>query len=360
MSFAQPSPAIQPHGTHFDSEHAKVDRSAREWNRLLAPYKQTDRKRALSQLVTSAVPFVLLWAAMAWSVGAGHYWLTGLLAVLAAGFYLRLFMIQHDCGHGAFFRSATANNRLGGILGVVTFFPYGYWRRTHAIHHATHGNLDRRELGDIKTITVREYQARGRWGRLTYRLYRNPLVLFGLGPVFQFVLKHRFPFDIPWSWKKEWASVLWTDLGILAAAGGLSWLLGWQTVVAVQLSIVLVAGAIGIWLFYVQHQFEDAYWDDDDEWDFYRAGAHGSSFYDLPRWLHWFTANIGYHHIHHLSSRIPNYRLRECFEENPDLQRVARLTLVESLGCLRLRLWDEERRRMVSFREARRGAAAPA
>lgn len=328
------------------------DLSAREWSRLLRPYKRSHLGRAVSQLVTTAVPFLLGWAAMAWSFGAGHYWLMALLALPMAGFFTRLFMIQHDCGHGAFFGSAQANNLLGAVLGVVTFFPYGYWRRTHAIHHGTHGNLDRREFGDIRTLTVREYREKGFWGRLGYRLYRSPFVLFGLGPFFQFVIKHRFPFDIPWSWKREWASVLWTDLAILVVGGGLAYFLGWQTVVAVQLTIVVVAGALGVWLFYVQHQFEDAYWDDGGDWDFHRAGVEGSSFYDLPRWLHWFTANIGYHHIHHLSSRIPNYRLRECFEENPELQQVTHLTLADSLACLRLRLWDEESRRMVGFRQA--------
>jgi len=325
---------------------------ARPWSLLLAPYRRASRRRALVQLATSAVPFAAVWAAMAWSAGVS-YWLTALLTIPAAGLFLRLFMIQHDCGHGSFFRSAAANHRLGAVLGVVTFFPYGYWRRTHAIHHATHGNLDRRGFGDVDTLTVHEYRARGRAGRLAYRLYRNPLVMFGLGPIYLFVIKHRCPFDLPFSWKREWASVLWTDAAILAAGGVLAWFVGWQTVVVVHLSIVFVAGAVGIWLFYVQHQFVDSYWDDADAWDFYRAGAHGSSFYDLPGPLRWFTANIGYHHIHHLSSRIPNYRLRECFEENAELQRVARLTLAQSLGCLRLRLWDEERRRMVGFREAR-------
>ena len=209
-------------------------------------------------------------------------------------------------------------------------------------------------------MTVREYFESGPLRRLGYRLYRNPLIMLGVGPFFQFVLKHRFPFDIPFTWKREWASVLWTNLAILGVGGGLAYLLGWQTVLAVHLAIVLPAGALGIWLFYVQHQFEDAYWDDGEEWDFHAAGLHGSSFYDLPRFLHWFTANIGYHHIHHLSSRIPNYRLRDCFEENPELQNVTRLTLKGSLACARLRLWDEASRRMVSFGEARRAMAAQA
>ena len=320
------------------------------WKRLLAPYKRPSLRRALFQLLDTALPFAALWALMAALLDTAPV-LSLLLALPAGGLFIRLFIIQHDCGHGSFFRSPAANNALGSALGVLTLFPYGYWRRTHAIHHATSGNLDSREFGDIETLTVREYQALSRWGRLRYRLYRHPLVLFGIGPLYQIVVKHRFPFDIPWAWKREWASVLATNVGIAAVAGGLCALVGWQTFLVVQLAVVMVAGPIGIWLFYVQHQFEETYWEHDDGWSFYRAGAHGSSFYDLPRVLHWFTGNIGYHHIHHLSSRIPNYRLREAWEENPALQRVTRLSLRESLRCGRLRLWDEERRAMIGFRE---------
>jgi omega-6 fatty acid desaturase (delta-12 desaturase) len=299
------------------------------WKRLLAPYKRPSLPRALFQLLDTALPFAALWALMAWSLDKAP-WLSLLLAVPAGGLFIRLFIIQHDCGHGSFFRSPAANNALGSVLGVLTLFPYGYWRRTHAIHHASSGNLDARELGDIDTLTVREYLALSRWGRFRY---------------------HRFPFDIPWTWKREWTSVLATNVAIAAVAGGLCALVGWQTFLVVQLAIVMVAGPTGVWLFYVQHQFEETYWERDDAWSFYRAGAHGSSFYDLPRVLHWFTGNIGYHHIHHLSSRIPNYRLREAWLENPALQRVTRLSLRESLRCARLRLWDEERRAMIGFRE---------
>jgi len=320
------------------------------WRELLAPYKRPSLRRAVVQLLDTALPFAGVWALMAWSVHVS-YALTLLLAVPAAGLFIRLFIIQHDCGHGSFFRLPAANHAVGAALGVVTLFPYGYWRRTHAIHHATSGNLDQREFGDIRTLTVLEYRARSRWGRLAYRLYRNPLILFGLGPFYQFVIKHRFPFDIPWAWRREWASALWTNVGIVGFAGGLCALVGWQTFLIVHLSIIALAGPLGVWLFYVQHQFEETYWDREDAWDFYRAGVHGSSFYDLPRVLHWLTGNIGYHHIHHLCSRIPNYRLRQCFQDNPPLQRVTRLTLRQSLRCARLRLWDEERRAMIGFRE---------
>jgi omega-6 fatty acid desaturase (delta-12 desaturase) len=333
-----------------DADHDKAVR------RLLAPYQRPNRRRALTQLLNTAIPFAALRALMVWSLGTS-YLLTLLLAVPTAGLFIRLFILQHDCGHGSFLPSRAANDAIGSALGVITLFPYGYWRRTHAMHHASNGNLDHREFGDIATITVGEYRARSRWGRLRYRLYRHPFVLFGVGPFWQFVIKHRFPFDIPWSWKREWQSVLWTNVGIAAAVAGLVALVGWPTFLAVQLTIIALAGPLGVWLFYVQHQFEDTYWEHADAWDFYRAGAHGSSFYDLPRVLHWWTGNIGYHHIHHLASRIPNYHLREAFEENPQLQRVTRLTLKDSLRCARLRLWDEERRSMIGWRELRDSAA---
>jgi acyl-lipid omega-6 desaturase (Delta-12 desaturase) len=323
--------------------------SEQSWRQLLAPYKKAHAGRALFQLLNTAIPFGLVWYAMFWSLGHS-YLLTLLLAVPAAFLFTRLFIIQHDCGHGAFFPSRAANNALGSVLGVITLFPYGYWRRTHAIHHATTGNLDDRELGDIHTLTVAEYQSRSPWRQFLYRLYRHPLVLFGVGPAYQFVIKHRFPFDIPWSWKREWQSVLWTNIAIAVVGGTLVWTLGWQAVLLVHLPIVLLAGSLGVWLFYVQHQFEDTYWDREDAWDFYRAGAHGSSFYDLPRVLHWLTGNIGYHHIHHLSSVIPNYNLPAAFRENPSLQQVTKLSLGKSLRCAGLKLWDEERRALVGFR----------
>jgi acyl-lipid omega-6 desaturase (Delta-12 desaturase) len=336
----------------------KTDSDDKKWRQLLAPYKKPDLRSATIQLLDSALPFIALWGLMAWSLQFS-YWLTLALALPTAGLFVRLFIIQHDCGHGSFLARRAANDALGAVLGVATLFPYGYWKRTHAIHHASVGNLDERELGDIKTLTVREYLALSPVRRFLYRLYRNPLVLFAIGPTFQFVIKHRFPFDIPFSWKREWLSVLWTNVGIVGVYGGLAWLLGWKAVLLVQLPIVLFAGAAGVWLFYVQHQFEETYWDKDEAWDFYRAGAHGSSYYDLPAWLHWFSGNIGYHHIHHLASTIPNYRLAACLRENPGLQKATRLTLRSSLRCAGLKLWDEERRALIGFgalRQAHRAA----
>ncbi|HVS65226.1 MAG TPA: fatty acid desaturase [Thermoanaerobaculia bacterium] len=333
------------------------------WRRLLEPYKRSSTRAAVVQLVDTAVPFVLLWYLMAKSVPIS-YLLTLALAVPTAFLLVRLFILQHDCGHGSFFPSRVANHVVGSILGVVTLFPYGYWRRTHAMHHATSGNLERRELGDIKTYTVREYRAFSPLRRWLYRLYRHPLVLLGFGPFYQFVLKHRFPFDIPWSWKREWASVVATNVGIAAVFGALAWRFGWSTVLLVHLPIILIGGASAVFLFYVQHQFDDTYWEHQEGWDFYSAGVHGSSFLDLPRPLHWLTGNIGYHHIHHLVSRIPNYRLAQCFDEVPGLQRVTRLSLGQGVRCLGLKLWDEETRTLVGFDAVRsvdaRGALSPA
>jgi len=331
------------------SDHtAPTDQSLRQ---LVAPFARPVVTRAVAQLLNTALPFIALWALMALSVtrGWGYGW-TLLLAIPTAGLYVRLFIIQHDCGHGSFFAHRRLDHAVGAAIGVATLFPYGYWKKTHAIHHATSGNLDRRELGDVETLTVREYEALSPARRFGYRLYRSAPVLFLFGPFFQFLIKHRFPFDIPFSWKREWASVLWNNVAIGTVGWALSTLVGWQTVLLVHVPIVMIAGAAGIWLFYVQHQFEQAYWERQDKWNPDQAAIQGSSFYDLPRWLHWWTGNIGYHHIHHLASKVPNYRLRECFESSALLQRAPRLRFWESFRCARLKLWDEELRRLVPFR----------
>lgn len=264
-------------------------------------------------------------------------------------------MIQHDCGHGSFFRQRRVNDWVGRALGVLTLTPYDTWRRAHAIHHAGAGNLQRRGIGDIDTLTVSEYRALSAWGRLRYRLYRNPLVMFGIGPIYLFVLRHRLPLMPERNGRAGWISAMATNVAVAGAATGLIWLLGAGPFLLVQLPITLAAGAAGVWLFYVQHQFAETYWSDERDWSLHEAAFHGSSHYDLPTVLRWFTANIGMHHVHHLSSRIPYYRLPRVLRDHPELQGVSRLTLLQSFGCVRLALWDETSKRLVSFREAQTG-----
>ena len=325
------------------------------WRQILAPYSQPDRKRAAIQLLTTALPLVACAGVMLWGLAAG-IWPLLALAIPAAFFVVRAFMIQHDCGHGSFFRSTWTNNALGCVLGVLTLMPYAAWRGDHAIHHATSGNLGRRGVGDVTTLTVAEYRARSRWWRLLYRLYRHPAVLFGLGPAYVLLVRYRVPFARRLRDRRAWLSILGTDAAAAAMALGLAMLVGPLAVLVGWGTVMLLATAIGVWFFYVQHQFEDTYWRHAADWDFHAAAVEGSSFYDLPSLVHWLTASIGFHHIHHLASKIPNYRLRACFKENPELRRAKRLTLRGSLQSVRLALWDEERGKLVSFREAARSA----
>jgi acyl-lipid omega-6 desaturase (Delta-12 desaturase) len=324
-----------------------------DWNRLLAPYRSPILWRSLWQLVSTAALFAAFWYATLAALDVG-YWLTLLLAVPTAMMVVRLFMLQHDCGHASFFKSRTANDVVGSVLGVITLVPYTYWRKTHALHHATSGDLDGRDLGDIDTLTVREYLSRTKLKRALYRCYRHPLVLLVVGPVWQFILKHRLPLDIPRSWKKEWASVHWTNVGLAAVVIAMCWLVGWQRFLMVQLPITVIAGAIGVYLFYVQHQYEDTYWRYREAWNYYAAGLEGASHLVMPKMLQWCTANIGLHHIHHVASRIPNYRLQRCFDEIPALRQVTTLTLTDSVRTLRLTLWDEDTKQLVGFRDLKR------
>ncbi|MGH6943337.1 MAG: fatty acid desaturase [Geminicoccaceae bacterium] len=342
-------PAAPLDGRHFDGRH---------WGKVLARYREPRHVRSVLELLVTAVPFFVLWAFMVVCLERG-YWFGLVLAVPAAGFLVRLFMIQHDCGHDSFFRNRLANNLVGRVIGVLTLTPYDYWRRTHAMHHATSGNLDRRGMGDVPTLTVIEYLGLSRWRRAAYRLSRNPLILLGLGPIYIFLLKHRLPAELMDGGKGVWISAMATNLAIAGAVVGASMLVGVQTFLLIQLPITLLASSIGIWLFYVQHQFEHTYWACEGDWSFHKGAIHGSTHYDLPAPLRWFTANIGIHHVHHLASRIPSYRLSEVLKDHPQLREVGRLTLRQSLGCFRLALWDEEARRLVPVRELRaRGRAA--
>jgi omega-6 fatty acid desaturase (delta-12 desaturase) len=316
----------------------------------LTYYSRPSWSRASLELVMTVGLLIASWLAMWISLGVG-YWLTLLIAIPVAGFLVRLFMIQHDCGHGAFFPSRFANDWTGRILGILTFTPYDYWKRNHVLHHATSGNLDRRGTGDILTLTVDEYLARSSWQRFCYRAYRNPLVMFGVGPAFLFFLQHRLPFGQMRGGLRPWVSAMGTNAGIAGLASLMIWLVGGAALLAVHLPVVLLAASIGVWLFYVQHQFEQVVWTRDPDWKLHDAALSGSSHYDLPAVLQWFTANIGIHHVHHLYSRIPFYRLPGVLRDYPQLQTCGRVTLVQSLGSVRLALWDEAKQRLVSFHE---------
>lgn len=319
---------------------------------LLARYREPDSARGAFELVITAVPFLVIWALIQNALDHG-YWLGLLLEVPAAGLLVRLFMIQHDCGHGSFFRSRIANDWVGRAIGVVTLTPYDYWRHNHARHHANSGNLDHRGLGDIDTLTVREFLAQSRWRRILYRLYRHPMVMFGVGPTYLFVLKHRLPVGMMRGGWRPWLSTMGTNAAIAALVAAVIWLVGYRPFLLVHLPITVLAASIGVWLFYVQHQFEDTYWSHDEDWSFHEAALLGSSHYHLPVVLRWFTANIGIHHIHHLSSRIPCYRLPDVLRDHPQLAGVGRMTLLQSLRSVPLVLWDEERLQLVSFADVR-------
>jgi omega-6 fatty acid desaturase (delta-12 desaturase) len=319
----------------------------------VAQYQRPSPSRSIGEIVVSAVPFALFWGAAFFCVSRGWWW--GLLLIApAAAFLVRLFMIQHDCGHSAFFRTRQANAWVGRAIGVLTMTPYAYWQRTHAIHHATSGNLDRRSLGAVEMMTVAEYRALSRVRRWAYRLYRHPAVMFGLGPVYLFILQQRLPIGLMKE-KKAWLSVLGNNLGIALFVVGLTLLGDLRAFLLVQLPVVALAGSIGVWLFYVQHQFEGAYWKRNGAWVLADASLRGSSQLLMPPVLRWFTANIGAHHVHHLGSRIPFYRLPQVLKDQPVLDAMGRVTLGQAFKAIRLGLWDEASGRLVSFRYAAQG-----
>jgi omega-6 fatty acid desaturase (delta-12 desaturase) len=333
-----------------------VTSAAKTWSTRLSAYKQPDNRRAILEIALTALPLAALWALM-WMMWHVSPWASLLFTIPAAGLLVRLFMIQHDCGHNALFTSRRANDWTGRILGVLTLTPYDFWRHAHALHHASSGNLDRRGIGDIDTLTVREYLALSTWGKLRYRIYRNPIVIFGLGPAYLFILQHRLPIGSMNRGAMPWLSTLLTNLGIAALCAVLIYAVGLPTFLLIQLPIVMVGASIGVWLFYIQHQFERTYWEHEPEWSHPDAALHGSSFYDLPAPLMWITGNIGIHHLHHLSSRIPFYKLPHILADYPELRNIGRITLWESFKCVKLSLWDEDRKQMVPFSAIRASAA---
>lgn len=320
----------------------------KNWRAMVAPYQHPDMKRGLWQIANSLLPYFLLWGLMVWSLQVS-YWLTLALAVPAAGFMVRIFIIFHDCGHGSFFKSKRANAITGSITGVLTFTAFGYWTHDHAIHHATAGNLDRRGVGDVDTLTVKEYLALPPWRQLVYRVMRNPFLMLVFGAPIVFLVAHRF--TRPGTGRRERNSVIWTNLALAGIILLLSLTIGFRAFLLVQLPILALGTAAGVWLFYVQHQFEGVYWRRHGEWDYLDSALQGASFYKLPRLLQWFSGNIGFHHLHHLSPRIPNYNLERCQVENPAFANIRPLTLRASLGSLRLRLYDEDHHRLIGYRE---------
>lgn len=328
------------------------DLSPADIRKRLAPSRQSDAKIAIWQLVSTITMLAGLVWLMAISLSVG-YWLSLLIAIPAAGMLVRLFIIQHDCGHGSFFRSQKANHYVGSALSLFTLTPYYQWRHSHALHHATHGDLDHRGDGDVHTLTVNEYNALSPMKKFGYYLYRHPIVMFGLFPTLLFLVSFRSTIGTPREKHRERASVHMLNLAIFACIVAGCYYFGIANFFMIYLPVIIFASTIGVWMFYVQHQFDPNYWQRHEEWNRVHASLQGSSYYRLPKILQWFTGNIGLHHIHHLDSRIPNYRLQSCLDQNRDLLEVPPLTIASSFRCVNLKLWDEEKQRMVGFKEAK-------
>ena len=330
-----------------------------EWRKIVVRFQAPSTWRAVWQLANTLIPYAGLWYLMYLSLSIS-YWLLVPLVILAGLFVVRIFIIFHDCGHRSYVKSPLANDTIGFITGLLTLTPYYHWRWEHAIHHSHSGDLDHRGTGDIWTMTVQEYLESGRWKRFAYRLARNPIVLFGIAPLYMFVIHQRFPKT--GASPRERRSVHWMNLAILAMAAVLSYFFGVVPYLLIQLGVTFVAGAVGVWMFYVQHQFEDVYWERGENWDFTAAALQGSSFYKLPKILQWFSGNIGFHHIHHLSPRIPNYNLERCHLADPFFSQVKPITFLASLKSAAFRLWDERTRKLVGtlvgFRKARSDPSA--
>lgn len=316
------------------------------WKSIVAKYQQASDWRAVWQVANTLIPYLGVWVLLYWSLQVS-YWLAVPLVLLGGGFLVRLFIIFHDCGHGSFLSSQKANAILGSIVGVLTFTSYYHWRWEHSIHHATSGDLDRRGTGDVWTLTVEEYLQSSRWRRFSYRLARNPVVLFLIAPLALFLVLERFPSAK--AGLRERISVHATNLALVLVVIGMGAVFGWKTYLLLQVAVMGVAGGVGVWMFYVQHQFEGVYWQRNDQWNYAQAALQGSSFYKLPKVLQWFSGNIGFHHIHHLSPKIPNYNLERCHYAEPLFQTVQPVTLWSSLKSLKFRLWDEDHQRLVGF-----------
>jgi omega-6 fatty acid desaturase (delta-12 desaturase) len=340
-----PTSTVAPGRRDPAQKRAEVAR----WKAIVERYQQPHAGRATWQLVNTLGAYAAVWVLIYLSLGT--LWLTAPLAVLAGGLLVRVFIIFHDCGHGSFFASRFANDFWGCVTGLLTFTPYYHWRGEHAIHHGATGDLDRRGIGDVWTMTVQEYLDASRWKKFSYRLARNPVVLFVVAPVVLFLVLQRFPRG--GAKPHERHCVWWMNAAIASMVVGMSLLYGVGAYLLIQLVVMMVAGASGVWLFYLQHQFEDAYWERSEDWDYNDAALRGSSFYKLPRVLQWFSGNIGFHHIHHLSPRIPNYNLERCHRSDPLFQSVKHVTLLSSLKSGTLRLWDESAKKLVGFRRLR-------
>jgi len=326
------------------------EEGAREWTKIVREYNSPDPGRSIWRIINSLGPYIILWYLMYLSL-AVSYWLTLGLSVLAAAFLVRIFIIFHDCGHGSFFRKERANRIVGTFLGSLVFTPYDRWHKTHAVHHATVGNLDKRGLGDVWTLTAEEYLKQPKGKRLIYRLYRNPVMLFLIGPFFLFVLSFRFTRKSMSRPEKE--SVYLANLIMLIYVSALVILMGWKSFLVIQLPVSYFATAAGVWLFYVQHQYDNVIWTREDEWDYKKLALEGSSYLKFPRILQWFSGNIGFHHIHHLSPMIPNYKLEKCHKENEMFRNIKPVTFVPSIRAMSLKIWDENANKLISFRRLR-------
>ena len=324
---------------------------ARYWVRVLAGYREPSTLRSCTELLITLGPFTLLWAIAWWSLSFS-YWVTLAISLVNAAFLLRLFAIQHDCGHGAFFKNRSTSDWIGRTIGILTLTPYDVWRRSHSIHHSSSGNLGRRGMGDVHTLTVREYRDLSPMNRLIYRLYRHPIILFGLGPGYLFLIQNRLPLGFMAS-GRYWLSAMSTNLGVFVVLGFILYFGGFMPILLIFLPTTLLAATAGVWLFYVQHQFETTHWEEEEDWELHEAALHGSSHYVMPSILQWFTANIGIHHVHHLYSRIPFYRLPEVLSDHNALAENSRMTIRESLASVQLHLWDEETKKLISFSKAR-------